>query len=355
MPNYRWKQILERYTNHQEIIDLYNSKQMKELAEMWQCSVDCVRTIRDKLGLQKKNISQIELLQKYTKEQLENLYLNKYDRHLKSMAEGLNIYQDTLSQVFSTLNIVQQPHHPSEYSEVRKVLSEKAKERAKINNPIENIIQDPNWRKKSDVARVLSGMSRQPHKENRKISDIDKDLLIKEVKFQGVLQAAIYFDISQSTLREWCWKNNIELSNGARPARTQTEEYKKEARYKGVQGLLKAKRQDTDIEILLQNEFLNRHINFKLRKRLLKRTVPDIFVKPNLAIYADGCYFHACPVHCSTSKIGLKRVPVDLTINTELTSKGYKVFRIWGHDVKNPTKLKEFVDQIEAHINEQKI
>lgn len=54
MPNYRWKQILETYTNQQEIIDLYNSKQIKELAALWQCSTDCVGTIRDKLGLQKR-------------------------------------------------------------------------------------------------------------------------------------------------------------------------------------------------------------------------------------------------------------------------------------------------------------
>jgi len=126
---YKWKQILNQYPDGQMIVDLYNSKQMKELSVLWGCSVDCVRTVRDKLGLQKKNISQIELTQKYTKEQLEDLYFNKYDRHLKGMAEGLNVYQDTLAQVFETLGIIQQPHHPSEYSYVREMISDKAKER----------------------------------------------------------------------------------------------------------------------------------------------------------------------------------------------------------------------------------
>ena len=354
MPNYRWKQILEMYPNQQEVIDLYNSKQIKELKELWNCSVDCVRTVSDKLGLQKKNISQIELIQRYTKEQLEDLYFNKYDRHLKDMSAGLNVYQDTLSQVFETLNIVQQPHHVSEYVEVRQILSEKAKERAKIENPINHILDHPDWIDNMVKARQDNDSYQKPHHKNEHALAIPLEQLKQEVQFLGIQEMAKKYECSPSTLYQICKDNNIELSTGAPLAIRQTEKYKQQAYRRGVLGVLKVKRADTDIEKLLKHELRFRKIKFRSRKRLIKRTIPDVIIQPNIAVFTDGCFWHGCPEHCPTSKIGLGRSVVDLEINIELAKKGYKVFRIWGHDVKDPIKLKEFVNTVEAYINEQK-
>jgi DNA mismatch endonuclease (patch repair protein) len=283
MPNYRWKQIVARYPNQQNIIDLYNSKQMKELVELWDCSVDCVRTIRDKLGLHKKNISQIELIEIYSKEQLEDLYFNKYDRHLLKMAEGLNVYYDTLTQLFEHLGIEQKPHHMSEYPGVIENLRHKALKRAEIKNPIDNILQDPNWNKKAVQSRKDNGSYTSPE-YRAKISKKHVEVLERgEHKFRN-----------------------------------------------------------TDIEVILQKELTKRGIKFIQDKGLINLTVPDMFIEPNIAVYADGDYWHSLP----------KALVKDKYINEGLRRAGYKVFRFLGSEIKKDVSA--CVDQIEAYVNGQK-
>lgn len=346
MSKCKWKVIKGQYLNQQELIDLLLSTSYVDLAKQWNCHVDVVYKLRKNLGIGQKRTDVNEFLKKYSKEQLEDLYVDKYDRHLLKMAEDLNVYHNTLSKIFEYLKIEQKPHHVSESPEWRQMISNIQKERSKTENLVDRILQDPDWRDKADKARVKAGTGRQPHKINRKIKDIDADLLKQEVKFRGVLEAAKYFNLSQNTLRKWCKDNNVELVEGPRKARTETEEYKKASRARGVLGLLSVPRKNTNIEIILQNELKARKIVFNLEHKLLDRTVPDAFIEPNIAIYVDGCYFHACPIHGSTSKIGLSRQPVDLSINFDLENNGYKVFRIWEHDVKKPKLLKAFLDKI---------
>src|SRR5579864_7046103 len=85
----------------------------------------------------------------------------------------------------------------------------KAIERAKNKNPIQNILQNPDWRKKSDLARVESGNSRKPHKKNRKLLTIPDDLFQQEVLVRGVLGSSRLWGISQSSIRERAWKLGI--------------------------------------------------------------------------------------------------------------------------------------------------
>lgn len=346
MSKCKWKVIRESFSNQQELINLLQNSTYVELAKHWDCHVDVVYALRKNLGIGQKRTNIDEFLKIYSKEQLENLYYNVYDRHLLIMAKALNIYHNTLTKIFEYLNIKQNPHHMSEYPEVIETLRFKANKRAKIKSPINSILQDPNWREKADKARVKAGTGRQPHKVNRKIKDIDSILLKQEVAFRGVFEAAKYFNLSQNTLRKWCKDNNVELIEGPRKARTETEEYKKASRARGVMGLLKVPRKNTKIEILLQKELNERNVVFELGYELLNRTVPDAFVEPNIAIYTDGCYFHGCSIHSPKSKIGMDRKPVDLDINNDLEKNGYKVCRIWEHDVKNPKILKEFLDKI---------
>lgn len=70
---------------------------------------------------------------------------------------------------------------------------------------------------------------------------------------------------------------------------------------------------------------------------------PD-FVFPNvkLAVFIDGCFWHACPKHCRMpsgnkdywkQKIS-RNAKRDLTITNELKRKGWVVIRFWEHDMK---------------------
>lgn len=65
--------------------------------------------------------------------------------------------------------------------------------------------------------------------------------------------------------------------------------------------------------------------------------VPDIFIKPNICVFVDGCYWHGCN-ECgfSTKELRiLKKHKRDLLVNKKLKSHGYKVIRIWEHEINN--------------------
>lgn len=77
---------------------------------------------------------------------------------------------------------------------------------------------------------------------------------------------------------------------------------------------------------------------------------PDfVFTKLKLAVFVDGCFWHQCKVHCRipknnkvfwTEKLKTNQKR-DRLVTKTLKSKGWKVLRIWEHELarKNETKL----------------
>jgi len=69
---------------------------------------------------------------------------------------------------------------------------------------------------------------------------------------------------------------------------------------------------------------------------------PDfVFRKERLAVFIDGCFWHNCPKHCRMpagnrefweAKLGKNRVR-DRLVNRTLRAKGWRVMRIWEHDL----------------------
>lgn len=82
---------------------------------------------------------------------------------------------------------------------------------------------------------------------------------------------------------------------------------------------------NTSIELKLQKELSDRNIIFETDKPLERCTRADIFIEPNIAIYADGDYWHNIP----------ERKIKDSNINKRLLDAGYKVYRFWEHDIHN--------------------
>lgn len=93
----------------------------------------------------------------------------------------------------------------------------------------------------------------------------------------------------------------------------------------------------------------------KLRKHLWKSGLrgyrvyynlpgkPDIvFTKQKLVIFVDGCFWHKCPVcfRPPATNEGFwneklqKNVERDLKVNEKLQNAGWKVLRIWEHEIK---------------------
>ena len=87
---------------------------------------------------------------------------------------------------------------------------------------------------------------------------------------------------------------------------------------------------NTKIELKLQNLLKAYKIIFKTHSKAIIGQ-PDIFIEPNICIFADGCYWHACPIHYPIKNIDKTKKDIKNTEN--LQKKGYIVLRFWEHDI----------------------
>ena len=92
----------------------------------------------------------------------------------------------------------------------------------------------------------------------------------------------------------------------------------KQARMKQVIPL-----KDTSIELALQEELKKRNVQFQIHYPI--KGQPDIFIEPNICVFADGDYWHNYP----------KGRPRDKNVTSYLKEKGYVVLRFWETDINN--------------------
>ena len=118
-------------------------------------------------------------------------------------------------------------------------------------------------------------------------------------------------------------KKKISLANKGRKHSEEARAKMKLTRLKQIMPF-----RDTSIEIRLQDWLKEQNIEFETHYSILGQ--PDIFIKPNICIFADGCYWHKCP-DCG---FGHKRER-DEMVTGELQKQGYTVIRLWEHDIKN--------------------
>ena len=74
---------------------------------------------------------------------------------------------------------------------------------------------------------------------------------------------------------------------------------------------------------------------------------PDmVFPSYKIAVFIDGCFWHACPKHCRMPSSNthywerkiLGNQKRDKKINQQLKKEGWQVIRIWEHDIKKNLK-----------------
>ena len=85
-----------------------------------------------------------------------------------------------------------------------------------------------------------------------------------------------------------------------------------------IKGYLSGNHKETGIELKLQGLLLSMGIEFVTQKPLLGVTVVDIFVFPNVAIFADGSYWHS----------GSEKEYRDSEKTRKLKKAGYVVLRL---------------------------
>jgi DNA mismatch endonuclease, patch repair protein len=83
--------------------------------------------------------------------------------------------------------------------------------------------------------------------------------------------------------------------------------------------------------------------------RLLRVRADFVFQKLRLAVFVDGCFWHACPLHATKpkgnaafwrKKLAANRAR-DRRVNRELKRAGWRVLRLWEHELarKNEARL----------------
>jgi DNA mismatch endonuclease (patch repair protein) len=98
---------------------------------------------------------------------------------------------------------------------------------------------------------------------------------------------------------------------------------------------------DTAVETAVRSGLHRRGLRFRLCSDLPGR--PDIvFPRRRIAIFVDGCFWHGCTDHYQKpsnnadywmSKVSSNRSR-DLTVDRKLERMGWRVMRVWEHEVK---------------------
>jgi DNA mismatch endonuclease, patch repair protein len=90
----------------------------------------------------------------------------------------------------------------------------------------------------------------------------------------------------------------------------------------------------------------NRIVGWRRHRRIFGN--PDfIFPKLRLAILVDGCFWHCCPKHSNLpeSNRGFWRRKLnanklrDVLVNRTLRKQGWRVLRIWEHELKRKNEI----------------
>ena len=95
-----------------------------------------------------------------------------------------------------------------------------------------------------------------------------------------------------------------------------------------IKGYLAGDHKETNIELKLQSLLLSMGIEFITQKPLLGVTVADIFIEPNVAIFADGSYWHS----------GAMKEYKDTEKTRKLVKAGYVVLRLAEKEILKDTE-----------------
>jgi len=103
---------------------------------------------------------------------------------------------------------------------------------------------------------------------------------------------------------------------------------------------------DTNIEKILQKGLRKKGIKFEKHKPILGQ--PDLFIKPNICIFADGDYWHGWLYLQGRDFSGKKhfnneyfqhKIKKDKKITLQLKELGYNILRFWEYEInENPKK-----------------
>ena len=99
---------------------------------------------------------------------------------------------------------------------------------------------------------------------------------------------------------------------------------------------------DTELALLLLMR--KYHISGWRRNQAVFGKPDFVFPKHKIALFVDGCFWHGCPLHSNTPKNNqlfwekklLGNRVRDKLVTKTLRKSGWKVIRVWEHELSNP-------------------
>lgn len=102
-----------------------------------------------------------------------------------------------------------------------------------------------------------------------------------------------------------------------------------------------------DTELAMIQILRNNHISGWRRNQAVLGKPDFIFPKNKVALFVDGCFWHSCPKHSNMPKNNQefwreklqKNKERDKFVTRELKKSGWKVIRVWEHELAKPENV----------------
>lgn len=133
-----------------------------------------------------------------------------------------------------------------------------------------------------------------------------------------------------------------------------TDNLTKKQRRKNMQNI---RSKNTSIENTLSAELKKLKLKFERNDVSIPGKPDFVFKRKRVLVFADSCFWHVCPYHFNIPKSNKKywvsklrrNKERDKEVNKFLREEGWKVIRIWEHQIKtNPEKA---VNKITSVLN----
>lgn len=122
------------------------------------------------------------------------------------------------------------------------------------------------------------------------------------------------------------------------------------------EAMSRVKGRDTRPEMLLRRALWRRGLRYRVNRRVAN-TRPDlVFLSARLAVFVDGCFWHACPLHGTQPATNAefwreklrRNVQRDAENTRTLMAAGWRVLRLWEHEIVGDVEVA--ADRVARHL-----